>query len=377
MSDNKKITEQPCCQSCECYPRKKDDQVRAKIADKPWIERYISTPAGEIPVVRTELLLSDRLGIYRARWSGWRMKFRVTPGLYAVGNPDSESPVFVTANYKMSFDKLRSELGGIDGWIMALDTKGINVWCAAGKGTFGTDEIVKRIEATGLDKVVAKKKLILPQLGAPGVSAHEVKERSGFKVRYGPVKARDIPAFLKAGNKATPEMRRVTFNMRERAVLIPNDIVQNFKYLFFTSAAFLLLSGFGPGIYSLDRIVKYGLPSIIMLFIAYFAGMILPQLLLPYIPGRSFSAKGGWIGALTAIIAGWFLYNNHIINSYFGIVSWLFIIPAITSFIFMNYTGVSTYTSLSGVIKEMRIAMPVQIAFAVIGIGLWVTGLFV
>ena len=256
MSDNKKITEQPCCQSCECYPRKKDDQVRAKIADKPWIERYISTPAGEIPVVRTELLLSDRLGIYRARWSGWRMKFRVTPGLYAVGNPDSESPVFVTANYKMSFDKLRSELGGIDGWIMALDTKGINVWCSAGKGTFGTDEIVKRIEATGLDKVVAKKKLILPQLGAPGVSAHEVKERSGFKVRYGPVKARDIPAFLKAGNKATPEMRRVTFNMRERAVLIPNDIVQNFKYLFFTSAAFLLLSGFGPGIYSLDRIVK-------------------------------------------------------------------------------------------------------------------------
>ena len=80
---------------------------------------------------------------------------------------------------------------------------------------------------------------------------------------------------------------------------------------------------------------------------------------------------------MTAIIAGWFLYNNHIINSYFGIVSWLFIIPAITSFIFMNYTGVSTYTSLSGVIKEMRIAMPVQIAFAVIGIGLWVTGLFV
>jgi len=332
---------------------------------------------GEIPVVKTELIFSDRLGAYKVRWGMGRTKFGVTPGLYAVGNPNSESPVFVTANYKMSFDKLRSALGGIDCWIMVLDTKGINVWCAAGKGTFGTDEIVRRIEAVGLDKVVGKKRLILPQLGAPGVSAHKVKERSGFRIRYGPVKAKDIPAFLEAGNKATPEMRRVTFNMWERAVLIPNDIVQNLKYLFITAACFLLLSGFGPGIYSLNRIVKYGLPSIVLMFIAYFAGMILPQLLLPYIPGRSFSAKGGWIGALTAVIAGWFLYDNHIIQSYYGIASWLFIMPAISSFIFMNFTGVSTYTSLSGVIKEMRVAIPIQIAFAVIGVGLWVTGLFI
>jgi len=347
------------------------------MTDKPWIERYISTAIGEIPVVRTDLLLSDRLGIYRARWSGWRTKFRVVPGLYAVGNPDIGSPVFVTANYKMSFDGLRSELGGIDGWIMVLDTRGINVWCAAGKGTFGTDEIVRRIEAVGLDKIVSKKKLILPQLGAPGVSAHKVKERSGFKVIYGPVKAKDLPSFLKAGNKATPEMRRMTFDMWERAVLIPNDIVQNFKYLFITAVAFLLLSGFGPHIYSLDKVVKYGIPSVVMLVIAYLAGMILPQLFLPLIPGRSFSAKGAWIGVLTAVIACWFLYSNQIIETKFGIASWLLIIPAVTSFIFMNFTGVSTFTSLSGVVKEMKIALPAQIIFAVIGVGLWVTGLFV
>ncbi|UCE67993.1 MAG: acetyl-CoA synthase subunit gamma [Candidatus Zixiibacteriota bacterium] len=371
------MAEQPCCPSCDCAAQITNDQVRARIADKPWIERYLSTPAGEVPIVRSELLFSDKLGTFRVRWGSGRIKYRVTPGLYAVGNPAPDSPVFVTANYKMSFDRLRSELGGIDGWIVVLDTKGINVWCAAGKGTFGTDEIVRRIEAVGLDKIVNKKRLILPQLGAPGVSAHEVKERSGFKVRYGPVKAKDIPAFLKAGNKATPEMRRVTFNMWERAVLIPNDIVQNFKYLFFTSVAFLLLSGFGPGIYSLNRIVTYGLPSVAMLVIAYLAGMILPQLLLPYIPGRSFSAKGGWIGAVTAVLAGWFLFENQIINSYFGLTSWLFIIPAITSFIFMNFTGVSTYTSLSGVIKEMKTAVPIQIAFAAIGIGLWITGLFI
>lgn len=371
------MAEQSCCRNCDCATRIKIDQMKAKITNESWIERYISKPAGEVPVVKTELLLSDRLNAYKVRWGIGRGKFRVTPRLYAVGNPDSESPVFVTANYKMSFDRLRSELGGLDGWMMVLDTGGINVWCAAGKGTFGTDEIVRRIRVVGLDKIVSKKILILPQLGAPGVSAHKVKEQSGFRVIYGPVKAKDIPSFLEAGNKATPEMRRVTFTMWERAVLIPNDIVQNLKYLFFTAITFLVLSGFGPGIYSLDRVVAYGIPSVVMLVIAYLAGMILPQLLLPIIPGRSFSAKGALIGALIALIVSWYLYNNQIIVSKFGIASWLFIIPAITSFIFMNYTGVSTFTSLSGVIKEMKIALPVQIVFAVIGVGLWITGLFI
>ncbi len=91
-----------------------------------------------------------------------------------------------------------------------LDTKGINVWCAAGKGTFGTDELVHQIEATQLAGVVDHRSLVLPQLGAPGVSAHEVKKRSGFRVEYGPVRARDLPEYLKT-RKATPEMRKNIF----------------------------------------------------------------------------------------------------------------------------------------------------------------------
>jgi hypothetical protein len=376
MNDNRETDELTGCQNCDCFDNVKFDEIEGKIPDQPWIERYISTPAGDIPVVKTRLLPFDRLGAYKVRWGMGRKKFRVDPGLYAVGNPDSDSPVLVTANFKLTFDKLRSELGGIDGWIMVLDTKGINVWCAAGKGTFGTEEIVRRINEVELNKIVSKKKLILPQLAAPGVSAHKVKEQSGFRIIYGPVKAKHIPAFLKSGNKATPDMREVTFNMWERAILIPNDFVQNLKFLFYAAAAFLLLSGFGPGIYSLQRVLKYGVTSVVLLIITYFVAMIFPQLFLPFIPGRSFSAKGGWIGVITAALATLYLHDKQIISN-FGIAAWFFIIPAVTSFIAMNYTGVSTYTSLSGVIKEMKIALPVQLAFAFIGVGLWITGLFV
>ena len=68
----------------------------------------------------------------------------------AGGSPGADAPVLASANYRLSFDHLRRALGGRDAWILVLDTRGINVWCAAGKGTFGTDELVRRIEETGL-----------------------------------------------------------------------------------------------------------------------------------------------------------------------------------------------------------------------------------
>ena len=78
------------------------------------------------------------------------MNYKVDPGLYALGEPNADSPVLVSANYKLSFDALRSALPGRNFWILVIDTDGINVWCAAGKGTFSTEELVSRIESSGL-----------------------------------------------------------------------------------------------------------------------------------------------------------------------------------------------------------------------------------
>jgi len=345
---------------------------------KSWIIGKFASGSGEIPVVNTRLTFSDRLGAWRVRWGIARARYRIEPGLYGAGNPTPQSPVFVSANYKLSFDRLRSNLAGIDGWILVLDTRGINVWCAAGKGTFGTDEIVRRIRAVGLENFVSHRKLIVPQLGATGVSAHRVRELCGFHVIYGPVRASDIPTFLKAGKKASPEMRRVRFSFGDRAVLVPNELVQNARYLLPVAAGLILLAGFGPNIYSLDRAARIGITSAVVLAISYVIGLTIPALLLPWLPGRAFSAKGAWIGFVLAAILGAYLQRNGLF--YLGELSflgWLFMIPAVTSFTAMNFTGCSTFTSLSGVRKEMKVAVPLQITFAVIGVGLWITGLFV
>jgi len=173
------------------------------------------------------------------------MDYSIDPGLYALGKPDRESPVLVSANYKMSFDALRSALPGRDLWIMALDTKGINVWCAAGKGTFGTEELAGRIESSGLKEVVSHRSLILPQLGAPGVAAHTVKKLSGFGVRYGPIMAADLPAYIDAGFKAASKMRLKTVPLRERAVLIPVELVETIKPTLIIAPVLFLLGGIG------------------------------------------------------------------------------------------------------------------------------------
>ena len=133
---------------------------------------------------------------FLARAGVRRQAHRIEPGLYALGHPTPETPVFVTANYTLSFDAVRAALNGRAAYILALDTQGVNVWCAAGEGTFGTDELVRRVEAAGLRDGVSHRGLILPRLGAPGIAAHEVKKRTGLKVTYGAVRAADLPAYL-------------------------------------------------------------------------------------------------------------------------------------------------------------------------------------
>ncbi len=338
----------------------------------------VDTPIGKIPRVGTELQFADRLGEGKVRWGIGRKRYRVTPGLYAVGFPTPKSPVLVSANYKLSFDRLRSQLTGRDAWILVLDTRGVNVWCSAGKGTFGTEELVKRVDVTCLSDVITHRRLILPQLSATGVSAHEVKRLSGYRVVYGPVRAEDLPAFLDAGRKATPEMRRVRFTLRDRVVLIPVELVMSAKYALLIAACIVLLSGLGSEGYSFARVQSFGLWGAVLLLGAWFWGAAATPTLLPWLPGRSFSVKSAWAGLLFLLAAGWSVWAHPgLFANWVVAASWLFIIPAVTSFLGMNFTGASTYTSLSGVRKEMRVAVPLQIGFAVVGLGLWVTGLFV
>lgn len=336
-------------------------------------------PAAAPPVgtLTSAMTWRDRLGTLRARLGIGRMNYRVRPGLYALGRPTTESPVLVSANYKLSVDHLRAALPGLDAWILVLDTHGINVWCAAGKGLFSTDEVVRQVESARLSSRVSHRKLVLPQLAATGVTAHEVRSRTGFRVVYGPVRAADIPAFLAARMTATPAMRQVRYGLRDRAVLVPVEVVMGAKYPILAAAALLLLGAFVPRGAWLANAASTGAAAAGLTLGAFLAGTVLGPLLLPWLPGRAFSVKGAALGlgvAAVLAVVGWPAAAFD--SSALRVAAWTVLLPAFTSFVLMNFTGSTTFTSLSGVLREMRVAVPLQIAAVIVGIGLWVAGLY-
>ena len=303
---------------------------------------------GSIRNTTSTITLANRWDHFLARWGIKRNQHLVEPGLYALGNPTADSPVFVTANYTLSFDALRSALVGIDGYIVVLDTKGINVWCAAGKGTFGTDELVNRIEVTKLDNIIRHRLLILPQLGATGVSAHEVAKRSGFKVEYGPVRAIDLPEYLKS-HRATPEMRQVRFNLSDRLVLIPVELVHVLLPMVIAAVLLFFVGGF---------LASAGAVAAIL------AGVVLFPILLPWLPTTDFSVKGFILGGLVTLpFALAILLGNPDAVCWLRAVwalTFLLGMPPVTAYLALNFTGSTPFTSKSGVKHEIFAYTPIM-----------------
>ena len=326
-----------------------------------WMDGSICTAVGEIARVSCKWTAADIWGAWKARFGWDRMDYKIAPGLYCAGNPDADSPVLVTANYKLTFDHVRRAVKGLHIWILVLDTKGVNVWCAAGKGTFGTKELVERIAATDLKRVVAHRTLIVPQLGATGVAAHEVRAQSGFKVEFGPVRVKDCKAYLDAGMKASKEMRQVHFTTLDRLVLTPMEIVNAMKSTIIIFGILFILNAIGFG--------HYGWVDLYAYLGAILTGGVIVPLLLPWIPGRAFSLKGFLLGLVWA--AGVGFMNGWPGDPTYGwpkAIAYLLILPAVSAYLAMNFTGASTYTSPSGVNKEMRRALPLMLAATAAGI---------
>lgn len=323
------------------------------------------------PIVSTHLGIGDRLGRWRVRWGIGRKRYRVDPGLYRLGKPDQESPVLVTANYRLTFDSLRSVLQGIDAWLLVLDTDGVNVWCAAGKGTFGTDELVRQIRAVGLPEIVTHRRLIVPQLGATGVAAHEVRRASGFKVIYGPIRARDLAAFLRAGLRATEDMRRVTFTFGERLELIGVEVMTALKWFALIFVVMMVLPGADSMLERFGSALRKGAPVLA----GFLAGTVLVPMLLPWIPGRAFALKGALVGAVVVSATSALLPDS---LTLLGKIQVFLLGTVAASFFAMQFTGATTFTSPSGVEWEMRRALPIQLGGIVlacgIGIARWLMG---
>ena len=137
-------------------------------------------------------------------------------GLFAIGEPDANSPVIVTGNFALTLERLRKALRGRDAWLLVAHSGGINVWCAADGGLFTHHHVIDAIKVSRLTERVTHRRILLPPLAASGVELEPIHEQTGFHPRFGPVHACDIPAYLDARGKETEAMRRFRFDLAHR-----------------------------------------------------------------------------------------------------------------------------------------------------------------
>jgi acetyl-CoA decarbonylase/synthase complex subunit gamma len=173
-------------------------------------------------------------------------------------------------------------------------------------------------------------------------------------------------------------MRLKTFTVGERVALIPLELVQALRAGVMIILILLLLSFLGKWGEGWTNAFSHGLFSVVAIFSAILAGAVLTPALLPWLPGRAFSLKGLSVGLLAAAILTAFRWSDWItFTGRLEIVAWLLLIPALSAYLAMNFTGASTVTSLSGVKKEMRWALPMQIGAAIVGFVLWLGSQFI
>jgi NAD-dependent dihydropyrimidine dehydrogenase PreA subunit len=142
--------------------------------------------------------------------------FSCKPGLIRIGNPGRNSPVLLTCNYHLTVERVRRALKEMDAHLLVANSKGINVWCAATGGLFSNHDVISALKTSGIEESVDHRDVILPQLAATGVESKAIQKKTGWKIIWGPVYAKDLPAFIKNKCNKTSKMRDVRFPLTQR-----------------------------------------------------------------------------------------------------------------------------------------------------------------
>ena len=222
--------------------------------------------------------------------TAWALLFRLFPcptetGLQRIGRPGRDSPVLVTCNFHLTVKRLRASMGGTDAWLVVADSHGVNVWCAAGGDVFNTDAVVAALKTSGVADQVDHRRVILPPLAATAVRAKEVESRTDWRVRWGPVRAQELPRYLADGCRRSEPMKRASYTWYER-------LDTGLGSLF----VFVLIGGLGFAAFGRSLLWHYGLAAV-SAFLVFMLGC-------PWIPGKRGLTKALVLDAFIVLAAG-------------------------------------------------------------------------
>jgi hypothetical protein len=292
-----------------------------------------SRPAPEVATVATGWTLGDRLANVASTLTLFSTFFRFAPGLYRLGEPGPDSPLLVTANFTLTFNLVRRALHGRDAYLLVIDTRGINVWCAAGGKKFSTREVALSHRAFRLAEVPHRLPFLLPQLAATGVSKYQLRDDFGLEAAFGPVYIRDFPAYADAGYRKAEAMRVVDWGLAKRLEVTWSFALMNAAAVALPLAVFHTL--YSPLAVAAVAAISLGVGA-----------------LFPWLPTRLYAIKGLAAAALVAIPV--IIYKWLGGAGAFGLAQWGIFLAFAGILLGLEFSGNTSVSSPSQVRQEFK-----------------------
>ena len=142
-------------------------------------------------------LMTLRLNIY----TDPQKPIQVEPRVYPIGEPRSDSPVFVTTNFSLTYFTVSGEIenSGTSAWLVVPECEGMSVLTAWAAGKFSGASIAKFVKEVALEKQVTTREIVIPGYVAQ-ISGELEENLPGWKVLVGPQDAADIESFVRMQN---------------------------------------------------------------------------------------------------------------------------------------------------------------------------------
>lgn len=225
----------------------------------------------------------------------WLFAFKrtyvVRPGLYYTGTHyDRDAPLLVTGNYHLSVLLVSRHVRRINARLLVIDTDGINVWCAAGKGAFCNAAILAQLNRYQRQTLTGSTwlTLLLPKFSLAGVDFRALRKEK-LRPIIGPLYAKDLPAYLASPPYRDNGQQTVRFDLQMRTFSWLPGLVQFVGY-----SGWLMLLFVGA------EILFGATAPLGLLVVVAFVATAYP-LLFPWLPGKRFAVKGLALGLTTSV----------------------------------------------------------------------------
>lgn len=274
--------------------------------------------------------------------------------LIKIGKPDRNSPVLVTGNYHLTVLKVKRALKGQNVFLLVADSHGINVWCAASGGHFTHHDVISAIKLSGIENLVGHRAVILPQLAASGVEAKIIQQRTGWKVKWGPVYIEDFPVYCENGQKKNAAMSIVRFPLRDRFEMAV-------AWAFWMSAVFSLILMIFKKEAVVPAIAMIWLLALIIFFaFPFYLPLLRPKRQDKLLKMRRAGRRFFLASFLLLVFAGVFLYSLWISRLSMGFLLFWGIASGLAALILAGDLGGSTPLLISEFREELNFRVEVD-----------------